>query len=236
MIATLAAIAFALLAQAPPSPSSRIATCNATPPKLLHQPSYDNLNNIPRALSGEGVLIISVNRHGKPTHVAVKVPSGSAAYDREMVRLAWSSTYKAATRNCLTVSGVLTYDYGWTIDIRRRVTSLPPSPLPPQSPSPAPSPKTTTCPPTQVHRITTYGPVPSSTPPSRLTPDDAILMLVINSDGSIRSVSIEVSTGDLQKDKLAIHEAKSYRYEPATINCHPVDSVYRLLVRMATVN
>ena len=54
-----------------------------------------------------------------------------------------------------------------------------------------------------------------------------MLIVTVNPDSTINNVSIQVSTGDLMKDKEAVHEAKSFTYKAAT---------YRLLVTIASVN
>lgn len=93
----------------------------------------------------------------------------------------------------------------------------------------SPSPTSSTCPTTEVVRLTPNGPIPSATVPSKTQiPEHAVtvILVTVNPDGSVKSAVIQKSSGTPSLDAQSLADAKSSTYKPKTINCKPVEGTY----------
>lgn len=97
--------------------------------------------------------------------------------------------------------------------------------------TPLSSPTASTCPTTEVMRITTHGPVPSATPLPADHPPMAYASVVVtvSPDGTVMRAVLKHSTGSASEDGDALSAARTGTYKPKMADCKPVEGTYFFL-------
>lgn len=169
----------------------------------------------PGDLELAATISVTVASDGLVKSATVAKSSGDLEFDMASVRAAKKALYSAKVVDCKPVESTVpfraTFTPGWAVHD-----------------TPSPSSTASTCPTTEVVRITANGPIPSATPFKQKGPPYAAyatVLVTVNSDGSVKNAVIDHgSLGGINDE--ALREARSAVYRPKMVNCRAVEGKY----------